>query len=166
MPYSEHRQCARHIYENFRKTFSGVEFRNLFWKASKASYPAWFNSVMDEIKEANPNAHTYLIEKEPKTWSRAFFELHRGCDAVENGYSECFNSVLVKVRHRPIITMLEAIRVIIMQRMETMRRKSDGWVDEICPSIRKKLEWLKDRIRYILSFYFNFQLEMLASFSC
>ncbi|XP_071738606.1 uncharacterized protein [Rutidosis leptorrhynchoides] len=33
MPFAEHRQCARHIYENFRKQYSGVEFRNLFWAA-------------------------------------------------------------------------------------------------------------------------------------
>ncbi|GJZ80795.1 pentatricopeptide repeat-containing protein [Tanacetum coccineum] len=30
MPYAEHRQCARHIYEGFRKEFSGIEFRLLF----------------------------------------------------------------------------------------------------------------------------------------
>ncbi|GJT03256.1 multidrug resistance-associated protein 5 [Tanacetum coccineum] len=39
MPDAEHRQCARHIYENFRKQYSGLEFRKLFWAASKASYP-------------------------------------------------------------------------------------------------------------------------------
>ncbi|GJY89817.1 pentatricopeptide repeat-containing protein [Tanacetum coccineum] len=31
MPLAEHRQCARHIYKGFRKQFSGVEFRGLFW---------------------------------------------------------------------------------------------------------------------------------------
>ncbi|GJX08312.1 pentatricopeptide repeat-containing protein [Tanacetum coccineum] len=38
MPLGEHRQCARHIYEGFRKQFGGVKFRLLFWAASKASY--------------------------------------------------------------------------------------------------------------------------------
>ncbi|GJW78134.1 pentatricopeptide repeat-containing protein [Tanacetum coccineum] len=37
MPLAEHRQCARHIYEGFRKQYSGVEFRELFWVALKAS---------------------------------------------------------------------------------------------------------------------------------
>ncbi|GJX17295.1 hypothetical protein Tco_0218127 [Tanacetum coccineum] len=31
MPYAEHPQCARHIYEGFRKVYSGVEFKLLFW---------------------------------------------------------------------------------------------------------------------------------------
>ncbi|GKA17270.1 hypothetical protein Tco_0697107, partial [Tanacetum coccineum] len=34
--FDQHK-CARHIYEGFRKQYSGVEFRNLFWAASKAS---------------------------------------------------------------------------------------------------------------------------------
>lgn len=63
MSYVEHRQCARHIYQNFRKQYSGVEFRKLFWDASKASYPQLFNKVMDKVKKANPSAQKYLLEK-------------------------------------------------------------------------------------------------------
>ncbi|KAJ9538480.1 LOW QUALITY PROTEIN: hypothetical protein OSB04_031213 [Centaurea solstitialis] len=148
MPNAEHRQCARHIYENFRKVFSGVEFRNLFWRASKASYPQLFESVMNDIRLANPSAHKYLMEREPKTWSRAFFEVNRGCDSIENGLSECFNFVLLKVRHKPIITMLEAISTILMERMNNMRRISDTWVQDICPSIKKKLDIAKDQQRF------------------
>ncbi|GJZ23138.1 pentatricopeptide repeat-containing protein, partial [Tanacetum coccineum] len=39
MPLAEHRQCARHIDEGFRKQFGRVEFRLLFWAASNATYP-------------------------------------------------------------------------------------------------------------------------------
>ncbi|GKA01748.1 multidrug resistance-associated protein 5 [Tanacetum coccineum] len=59
MPNAEHRQCARHIYENFRKQYLSLEFRQLFWAASKASYPQLFNKIMDKIKSANPNAHKF-----------------------------------------------------------------------------------------------------------
>ncbi|GJR68371.1 hypothetical protein Tco_0014436, partial [Tanacetum coccineum] len=50
MPLSEHRQCTRHIYANFRKKFIGVQFRSLFWQAAKATYPAKFEKIMQEIK--------------------------------------------------------------------------------------------------------------------
>lgn len=153
VPNVEHRQCARHIYENFRKVYSGVEFRNLFWKAAKASYPQEFERIMNEIKASNPNAHDYLIKKEPKTWSRAFFELNRCCEAVENGFSEAFNSILLKVRSKPIITMLEAIRVIMMERMERMRKISEQWNFDICPSVVCKLECAKDSQRYCILFF-------------
>ncbi|GJY67785.1 MAK10-like protein [Tanacetum coccineum] len=39
MPLAEHRQCARHIYANFRKKYTRVQYKNLFWKAAKATYP-------------------------------------------------------------------------------------------------------------------------------
>ncbi|GKC18588.1 hypothetical protein Tco_1020738, partial [Tanacetum coccineum] len=138
MPNAEHRQCARHIYENFRKQYPGLEFRQLFWAASKASYPQLFNKIMDKIKSANPNAHKYLMDKNPKTWSRAFFEVNRGCEAIENGFSECFNSVIVNVRHKLLLTMLEAIRVIVLERMNKMREISRKWNPGVCPNIKKK----------------------------
>ncbi|GJY73403.1 hypothetical protein Tco_0477834 [Tanacetum coccineum] len=37
------------------------------------------------------------------------------CEAMENGFSECFNVVLLRVRNKPLITMLEAMRVIVME---------------------------------------------------
>lgn len=100
MPYAEHRQCARHIYECFRKRFTGVHFRSLFWQASKASYPQLFERVMTEIRECSPAAYQFLMERNPKSWSRAFFKLNRACENVENGFSECFNSVILTVRNK------------------------------------------------------------------
>nr|GEZ54655.1 pentatricopeptide repeat-containing protein [Tanacetum cinerariifolium] len=41
---------------------------------------------------------------------------------VENGFSKCSNSVLLRVRNKPLITMLEAMRVIVLERMNTMRK--------------------------------------------
>ncbi|GKA78685.1 multidrug resistance-associated protein 5 [Tanacetum coccineum] len=81
IPNAEHRQCARHIYENFKK-----------------QYPP-----------------------------RAFFEVDRGCKAIKNGFSKCFNSVIVNVRHKPLLTMLEAIRVIVLERMNKIREISRKW---------------------------------------
>ncbi|GJW41070.1 pentatricopeptide repeat-containing protein [Tanacetum coccineum] len=79
---------------NVENKDSGVEFRNLFWAASKASYLGLFNKIMDKIKRANPNAYQYLLNKDPMTWSRAYFHIGTNFEAVENGFSECFNDVL------------------------------------------------------------------------
>ncbi|GJZ52731.1 hypothetical protein Tco_0607616, partial [Tanacetum coccineum] len=147
MPFAEHRQCARHIYANFRKKFTGVLYRNLFWKAAKASYPAKFQEVMNEIKDLSKDAYQHLMDRQPKSWSRAFFETDRACDAVENGISECFNSLIVDARKKPIINMLEDIRIYIMERQKRMRDKHVLWSDEICPNIRKKVEIIKDKHR-------------------
>ncbi|GKE18204.1 multidrug resistance-associated protein 5 [Tanacetum coccineum] len=112
MPDDEHRKCARHIYENFRKQYSGLEFRQLFWAASKALYPQLFNKIMEQIKAANPGAYQYLIDKDPKTWSKAF------------------------------------LKVIVIERMNTMRKISATWTDDICPSILKRIDLMKNHTRF------------------
>ncbi|GJX66193.1 hypothetical protein Tco_0300536 [Tanacetum coccineum] len=104
---AEHRQCARHIYENFRKQYPSLEFKQLF----------------------------------------CLFEVDRGCEAIDNGFSECFNSVSVNVRHKPLLTMLEAIRVLVLERMNKMREISRKWNPGVCPNIKKRLEWLKKQQR-------------------
>ena len=144
MPLAEHRQCARHIYANFRKKYTGLEYRTLFWKAAKATYPTRFEKVMQQIQAISKDAHKYLMDRHPETWSRAYFNTDRACDAVENGISECFNALIVDSRRKPIINMLEDIRVFCMERMQKMREKHEKWTDTYCPNIKKKLEVLKD----------------------
>ncbi|GJR92495.1 hypothetical protein Tco_0264669 [Tanacetum coccineum] len=161
MPHAEHRQCARHIYEGFQKQYSGVEFRCLFWAASKATYPGLFNKIMDKIKRANPNAYEYLVKRDLKSWSRAYFQIGTYCEAVENGFSECFNSVILRVRNKPLITMLEAIRVIVLERMNTMRRLYDTWTEDICPNIQNRLELTKDLHRASKRFMGRVEVHLL-----
>ncbi|GJZ88487.1 multidrug resistance-associated protein 5 [Tanacetum coccineum] len=88
------------------------------------------------------------MDKNPKSWSKAFFKVDRGCEAIENGFGECFNSVIVNVRHKPLLTMLEAIRVIVLERMNKMRKISRKWNPRVCPNIKKRLEWLKEQQRF------------------
>ncbi|GJX71080.1 multidrug resistance-associated protein 5 [Tanacetum coccineum] len=104
--------------------------------------------AVKQIKAANPGAYQFLIDKDPKTWSRAFFKLDKGCEAIENGFSECFNSVLVSVRNKPLLTMLEAIRVIVLETMNTMRKISATYTDDICPSILMRIDLMKNHTRF------------------
>lgn len=75
---------------------------------------------MNSIKKIDPLAYEHLMERDPKSWCRAFFEVDRACDAYENGISESFNSVIDLARKRPLITMLEEIRIYAMERMYKM----------------------------------------------
>ncbi|CAI9265163.1 unnamed protein product [Lactuca saligna] len=105
--------------QNLQKRFTGAIYHTLFWRASKATTEHAFKVVMKEIETLNPDAHQYLMEKRSKTWSRAFFQTGRCCDAVENGFSESFNAVIVDARKKPIITMLEEIRLYMMDKSTT-----------------------------------------------
>ncbi|CAI9296202.1 unnamed protein product [Lactuca saligna] len=63
LPYVEHRQCARHIYANFRKVYSGIQLRNLFWKAAKSTVEGEFKNHMDEIRQISPGAYEHLMAR-------------------------------------------------------------------------------------------------------
>ncbi|GKB76373.1 hypothetical protein Tco_0943268 [Tanacetum coccineum] len=42
---------------------------------------------MEKIKKAKPGAHAYLIKKDPKSWSRAFFMIGFGMLFLLDGTS-------------------------------------------------------------------------------
>ncbi|XP_047157080.1 uncharacterized protein LOC124827934 [Vigna umbellata] len=113
LPRAEHRFCMRHLYANFRKKFSGQNLKNLMWKDATNTYPQALEREMLNIKEVNQEAYKYLI-------------------AISL-------SVIVDARGKPIITMLEEIKVYLMKRWATNRIKMCNMDFDICPKIRKRL---------------------------
>ncbi|XP_076909294.1 uncharacterized protein LOC143566493 [Bidens hawaiensis] len=114
-PNAEHRQCTRHIYANFIKKFCGLQSKNLFWKAANSTSKQWFERHMEELKTSSKGAYDHLMERNPITWSRAFFKVGRACNAFENGMSESFNSRIQTARRKPTISMFEDIRRFVMR---------------------------------------------------
>ncbi|GJZ61467.1 calcium/proton exchanger [Tanacetum coccineum] len=85
LPNAEHRKCTRHVFANFKKKFSGVQLQRLFWVAAGTTVESIFYNNMDQIKAIIPEAYTYLVERNPDSWSRAFFDLNSKCASFENG---------------------------------------------------------------------------------
>ena len=140
LPHVEHRNCARHIYANFRKAFSGLEFKKLFWASAMSCVEGDFNRNMETMRRLNPSAFEYLKSKDPKTWCRVYMSAGFACEAIENGISECFNSIIVEARRKPLITMLEEIRIYIMDRFAHMVEECSKWKGNICPAVLKKMQ--------------------------
>ncbi|GKB18896.1 hypothetical protein Tco_0852819, partial [Tanacetum coccineum] len=111
------------------------------------SHKGLIDAIMNQIKQLDEGAYDYLIQRNPNSWSRAFFEMYRRCAAFKNGISESFNRAILEPRHKPIITMLEEIRLYIMQRLVVMNKIATNLEDIITPSIRKRLELLKEKQR-------------------
>ncbi|GJU23422.1 transposase, MuDR, plant, partial [Tanacetum coccineum] len=111
--------------------------------------------IIEAAKEVMPLAehrqrarHIYANFRNKFTRSIAFFTTDKGCDVVENRISKCYNALIVDARRKPIINMLEDIRVSLMERMQRIREKHVKWNDVLCPNIRKKFEILKDLHRH------------------
>lgn len=151
MPHAEHRKCTRHVFANFKRKFSGVELQALFWQAASTTLENKFYTKMDEIKQLSPEAYDYLLQRDPNSWSRAFFSLETKCASFENGICESFNRAILEQRTKPLITMLEDIRLYVMQRLVSMNRVARKWEDTVTPSVRKRLNFMMDfQKRYYL----------------
>ncbi|KAL1533291.1 hypothetical protein AAHA92_33194 [Salvia divinorum] len=60
-PQSEHQFCVQHMYNNFKKRFSGDEFRKKIWGISDSMTEEVFERNMDALRVYNQAAHEYLV---------------------------------------------------------------------------------------------------------
>ncbi|GJX37621.1 hypothetical protein Tco_0250924, partial [Tanacetum coccineum] len=114
LPNAEHRQCTRHA-------------------AAATLIEIVFLQKMEEIKMLDEKAHEWLVERNPNSWCRSYFEMDRCSAAFENEISESFNSRILQARGKPIIIMLEGIMVYLMQRMWCMNKLAFDNKDSITP---------------------------------
>lgn len=99
---------------------------------------AW-EKVMLEIKVVNEDAFKHLIKVPPRFWRKSRFRTSTCCDTLVNNMSEVFNFVFVAARVKPIATMLEEIRVYLMQIWESNRQNIVKYEGSIVPNIKKRL---------------------------
>nr|XP_009780697.1 PREDICTED: uncharacterized protein LOC104229706 [Nicotiana sylvestris] len=102
MPNAEHRMCVKHIWSNWKRTWGGEERRKKFWDCARASFEAFLKVKLDELPELSGNKIIKDLLRYPKqSW------------------------------HKPIITMLEEIRVKVTERMTNMREFATKWISDI-----------------------------------
>ena len=105
-PQYEHRICCRHLYQYLRKNHPDILIRDLFWKAAKATYRQAFERAMNELKEVYEDAFKWLQSHSTIIWVRHMFKSDGQSDIILNNMCESFNSMIVKFRSKPIITMV------------------------------------------------------------
>ncbi|GMY12202.1 hypothetical protein FCV25MIE_07441 [Fagus crenata] len=146
-PTQEHRSCCRHIYNNLKRRHPGILIKELFWRAAQAIYIQEFEKVMSELKEVDVGAHKWLEEHPLKTWTRSKFTGNAKSDALLNNMYECFNSKIIEAREKPIISLMEDIRLYLMRRFQHNREGILKIQSELCPKIRKKVFKLKQKCK-------------------
>ena len=80
--------------------------RDMFWRATKATYKQEFDRVMDELKKINANAHRWLDSHSTKKWARHMFSEDDLTDTILNNMCKSFNSRILKFRSKPILNNL------------------------------------------------------------
>ncbi|XP_038679489.1 uncharacterized protein LOC119980765 [Tripterygium wilfordii] len=136
----EHRFCVRHIYSNFAKRFKGLQFKKQLFKCAKATTYQEFQLEIAKMRGLKEEAWLWLHDIPPNVWSRAFFMTHSKNDAILNNMSESFNAKILEFRDKPIITLLEELRLEAMNRHVKLRRKMRRYQGRLVPRVAAKVE--------------------------
>ncbi|RYR22573.1 hypothetical protein Ahy_B03g067871 [Arachis hypogaea] len=110
------------------------------WRFAKATHWKEWEKEMQIIRTINVDAHKHLNAIPPRFWSRSRFNFHSKCDTLVNNMCESFNGAIVESREKPIVTMLEDIRVYLMIRWAVNRERIKNFNGTLLPRIRMKLE--------------------------
>ncbi|KAH7863262.1 hypothetical protein Vadar_015438 [Vaccinium darrowii] len=119
-PNAEHRFCARHLYNNFKQEFKGLVLKDILWKVSRATTVQSFTRAMNEMKDTSVGAFNWLSQRPPSIWADHAFTYPK-CDILLNNLCESFNSSISRAGDQPIVSMLERIRLILMETIHKTR---------------------------------------------
>ena len=134
---ADKRHCVRHLHGNMKRAgFTGTSIKEALWNMACASTVEQFAEKRKEMEAISVNAVKWLDERDPRTWSRAFFNPLSKCDMLLNNGCECFNSCILDGRDLGIISMLDWIMEYVMVRMKTNRDLcAERWRERVCPKI-------------------------------
>ncbi|XP_059639819.1 uncharacterized protein LOC132282229 [Cornus florida] len=93
---TNHRFCARHMYENFRKKFPYLKLKTEFLNASNAFTLEVFKNYMTNIKKMNNNAFEWLNRIPHHLWSKCGFTVDSKCDLNSNNMCESWNRQILE----------------------------------------------------------------------
>ena len=139
----EHRYCVKHIYNNFKVYHKGLELKDALWRCAAFTTVKEFQRCMQYIRDLDEKAYEYLAKIAPAQWTRSHFTPRALTDCLINNLSESFNAMILKSRDKPILAMLEWIRVRLMTRLYTKKEGIQNYAGMLCPSIQDRLEKLK-----------------------
>ncbi|XP_057723349.1 uncharacterized protein LOC130939247 [Arachis stenosperma] len=115
MPRVHHRFCVWHLWQNFNKQWKDLQLRSLLWECARATTYQEFRDNMNKIKIINEDAWAYLSKWGGEHWTRSQFSHKPKLDSICNNACEVFNSKIKEARVKPIITLLEGVRMFVMR---------------------------------------------------
>ncbi|XP_025647251.1 uncharacterized protein [Arachis hypogaea] len=124
MPGVHHRLCAMHIWANFTKRWKDKQLKGAVWECCRATTVTKFEAAMMRLKGINNATWEYLDQLTQKLGQR-----HISVSGL---------------RGKPIITMLEEVRVHIMRVMARNKKSLSGYVGSVAPRQLSRLEREKE----------------------
>ncbi|KAK8655039.1 hypothetical protein V6N13_107631 [Hibiscus sabdariffa] len=98
-PDTTYRMCARHL----------------------STYIIEFDDNLQKLEKLSPTSTEDLLQNPVQHWAKVYFSTTPTCDVVDNNVAEAFNAWILDARCKPIISLLEDIRVLVMSRLHVKR---------------------------------------------
>ncbi|KAG8379804.1 hypothetical protein BUALT_Bualt07G0127400 [Buddleja alternifolia] len=127
LPDIEHRYCVRHMYNNFKKEHHGQTLKDRMWNIAKAFTVNQFKFLMEKVKEIDEEAHKWMADVLLRHWSISHFRTSPKCDILLNNMCESFNLAILEARSKPLLSMMEGLRIYLMKRMQAKRDTMLRW---------------------------------------
>lgn len=106
----------------------------------KATSIGEYETHIAKLKAMSEQAHIDFEKRNTDTFCKSKFKTHSCCDVVDNNMAQTFNSFILLARYKPIVSMLEDIRLALMERMKNKKKLVNGFVAGIAPRISQTLE--------------------------
>ncbi|XP_070045762.1 uncharacterized protein [Nicotiana tomentosiformis] len=141
--------------EGKRRRWGSGEYRKFLWWVKWSTYEEDFKDQIKSMSQVDDDGKEVvedLLKYLPKCWSRAFFDTVCKNQSVDNNLTESFNAWILQARHKPIIKMLEDIRIKVMNMVTEHEAEVMTWRNEYSP---KTMELYNQFMRIALKCHFN-----------
>jgi len=146
----EHRECMRHLVKNFQKRYKGAVFKKHLWPCSRAYNQQHYEYHYNIMKKASPNAIKWIEQTHKHLWNRWKFSHASKCDYVTNNIAETFNSWIRMEKSQSVISLMDRIRQMIMEKNAARRTLAEKLNDRILPNIIKDLNARSRNLNYVI----------------
>lgn len=138
-PWAEHRECFRHLMQNFRKRYRGPVFGNMY-PAARARRADKYQHYISIIHEANQSALAWVNKNHKLLWARSKFLEEIKCAYINNNLAECFNKWVKDIEDLPICELADTLRSMIMELFEKRRRIGERLQGTMIPTLVSQLK--------------------------
>ena len=111
--------------------------RKLMWWCAWSSYVEEFKDQLNKLGKLSEDGARNLVKYPPKAWCRVYFDTQCKNMMVDNNFTESFNAWILEARAKPIIKMLEEIRVQVIRLLVNNEKKLKTWVIDFSPECMK-----------------------------
>ncbi|XP_072061936.1 uncharacterized protein [Arachis hypogaea] len=117
-----------------------LQLRDLLWECARETTYQEFRDGMNKIKRLNEDAWTYLDKWPMDAWTKSLVSHKPKLDSICNNACEVFDAKIKDARAKPIITLLEEVRMFVMETIAKNKVKLNNHTGKLTSVIKSRLE--------------------------